>query len=410
MSRKVPEGWRDAKLGDVCGIRIGGTPPRGEPSYWAAPEENGYPWASISDLSQGYISSTKERITPAGVENSNVKPVKSGTILMSFKLTIGRVGVAGCDLYTNEAIAAFDEDQRVIDRGYLKYVLPMAAGAGDVDEAVKGKTLNKRKLAQLKLLLPPLPEQRGIAEILSSVEEAIAATQAVIEQKSRLRERLLRTLFHRGNWEQEKPLPSGWTLRRLDDVAVRGSGHTPNKKKPEYWNGGIKWVSLRDTKRLDHLFIDSTEAEISDVGMANSSAVLHPSGTVVLSRDATVGRSAIMTMPMAVSQHFIAWRCEYSLNNMYLYYWLQSMKPVFERIGAGSTIKTIGLPFFRRLEIPVPPLREQDNISEKMRALDEAMFAEFEALDRLKVVRSAVTSDLLTGRKRVPMNELAAAE
>lgn len=263
---------------------------------------------------------------------------------------------------------------------------------------------------EIKILVPPLPEQRRIAEILSSVDDVIATTREVIEQAQRVRVCLLESLFHRGSWDKGKAMPAGWQLKLLDDVARRGSGHTPSKACPEYWNGGIKLISLQDTKRLDKVFISDTTVEISERGIANSSAVLHPAGIVVLSRDATVGRSAITTEPMAVSQHFIAWNCGENLDNVYLYYWLQHMKPVFDRIGAGSTIKTIGLPFFKKLEIPLPPLLEQQHLGRRMLEVDEAIFAEQKTHERLNAMKTALMSDLLAGRKLVPMAETNAAE
>ena len=86
-------------------------------------------------------------------------------------------------------------------------------------------------------------------------------------------------------------LPSGWTVGRLDEVTVRGSGHTPNQKYPDYWNGGIPWVSLADLSQLDKPVISETAKEISREGLRRSSAVLHPRGTVMMSRDAGVGKS-----------------------------------------------------------------------------------------------------------------------
>ena len=105
-------------------------------------------------------------------------------------------------------------------------------------------------------------------------------------------------------------LPAGWRRARLDDVANRASGHTPDQGKPEYWNGGIKWVSLADSGQLDRGYIADTDKEISAQGVRHSSAVMLPANTVVLSRDAGIGKSAVLKTEMAVSQHFIAWICK----------------------------------------------------------------------------------------------------
>lgn len=197
-------------------------------------------------------------------------------------------------------------------------------------------------------------------------------------------------------------IPEDWEDVLLDRVAKRGSGHTPDKNHPEYWNGDIKWISLADSPALDSLYIDDTFAKVTLEGIANSSAVLHPAGTVVLSRDAGVGKSAIMRRDMAVSQHFMAWRCGTALDNHYLYYWLQSAKPEFERIANGSTIKTIGLPYFKSLKIPHPPLPEQRAIAAALSDVDALINSLDKLIAKKRDIKQGAMQQLLTGQKRLP--------
>jgi type I restriction enzyme S subunit len=168
---------------------------------------------------------------------------------------------------------------------------------------------------------------------------------------------------------------AGWKVALLDQIAKRGSGHTPNKGYPEYWNGGIKWISLADSRRLDKGLVTESDKEISLAGVRNSSAVIHPAGTVILSRDAGVGKSGVLAQAMAVSQHFIAWDCTASteLHNWYLYHWLQQQKPEFERMAVGSTIKTIGLPYFKKLKIMLPAFEEQLRMASILSTWDQAI-------------------------------------
>ena len=268
----------------------------------------------------------------------------------------------------------------------------------------------------VRVLLPPLPEQRKIAAILSSVDEIIEKTEAVIEQLQVVKKAMLQELLTRGipgrhsRFKQTEigEIPEEWEVVALDSVAVRGSGHTPNKKEPTYWDGGIKWISLRDSARLDRLYISETTATVSAEGIRHSSAVEHPPGTVVLSRDAGVGKSAITTETMAVSQHFMAWRCGDRLDNHFLYYWLQCKKPEFERVAAGSTIKTIGLKYFKDLTIPLPLVVEQRQIGNALKSLDFRIFEEEQCLRKGIGVKSALMSVLLTGEVRVTHVEEAA--
>jgi len=197
-------------------------------------------------------------------------------------------------------------------------------------------------------------------------------------------------------------IPDDWDIVLLDSVAKRGSGHTPDKAHPEYWGGTIKWVSLQDSERLDRLYICDTAAKITPAGIANSSAKMHPKGTVVLSRDAGVGKSAIMKDDMAVSQHFMAWTCGPSLNNEFLYYWLQSNKSEFERIAMGNTIKTIGLPYFRQLVVPLPSRTTQEAIAEALSEADGLIESLEHLIAKKRQLKQGVMQQLLTGEKRLP--------
>lgn len=193
-----------------------------------------------------------------------------------------------------------------------------------------------------------------------------------------------------------------WEHVLLDSVTKRGSGHTPDKKHPEYWDGSIKWISLQDSAQLDALYIEDTAATITIEGIKNSSAVLHQKGTVVLSRDAGVGKSAIMATDMAVSQHFMAWTCGQRLDNHFLYYWLQSKKPEFERIANGNTIKTIGLPYFKELTIPLPPLEEQKHIASALSGIDTLISSLDQLIAKKRDIQQTTMQQLLTGHRRLP--------
>jgi type I restriction enzyme S subunit len=154
-------------------------------------------------------------------------------------------------------------------------------------------------------------------------------------------------------------------------------------------------VSLADSKRLDCGLISETEITISEQGIENSSAVLHREGSVLVSRDAGVGKSAVMNSPMAVSQHFIVWHCDSrQLLNWFLYYLLQTMKPLFERVAMGSTIKTIGLQFFIDLRVTVPSPPEQQRIASCLSALDDLIAAQTQKLKALKIHKEGLMQQL----------------
>lgn len=192
-----------------------------------------------------------------------------------------------------------------------------------------------------------------------------------------------------------------WKEILLEDFAKRGSGHTPNKSYPEYYNGEINWISLTDSKKLDNGYIEFTNTKITQLGLDNSSAVLHPAGSVLLSRDAGVGKSAVMKHSMAVSQHFIVWSPKENVSsNWFLYNVLQILKPEFERIAIGNTIKTIGLPYFKKLKIIAPTFPEQQKIAFFLNAVDEKTQQLSRKKELLEQYKKGVIQQLFSGKLR----------
>lgn len=195
---------------------------------------------------------------------------------------------------------------------------------------------------------------------------------------------------------------SEWPLVRLDQVASRGSGHTPSKKRPEYWGGAVPWISLADTALLDKGLVAASAQTITADGVAHSAAVIHPAGTVILLRGSSVGKSAVLASKMAVSQDYVTWTCGPRLDNWYLYYLLQSRKAEFSRIAFGNTIKTIGLGYFRHLEIPLPPIGEQKDIASTLLDVDQLIPALDRLITKKQAIKQGMLQQLLTGRTRLP--------
>lgn len=164
---EIPENWVWGRLGTIANLHIGKTPPRGEPIFWS----NGkWPWVSISDIRDSEIlTETKEKVSEeaaARIFKGNFSP--KGSLIMSFKLTIGKVATLGIDAFHNEAIITIRpySDSEIFLQ-YLKRVMPIFAQMGDSKDAIKGKTLNSTSLSNLYIPIPPSQEQRRIEQKIS---------------------------------------------------------------------------------------------------------------------------------------------------------------------------------------------------------------------------------------------------
>lgn len=198
-TRKGTE-WKKVKLGELCEIQIGRTPSRKNVEYWDAEQISGNYWLSITDLSSSRkITSSKEQVSNIAVEQCNMKLIPEGTIVMSFKLTLGRTCLLNISAFTNEAIAAFLNLSSKVYKDYLFHYLPTVNWDSLVDQAAKGKTLNKEKLNGFAFELPPIEEQQQIAETLNMAQQEIDLLKRLTEKYKTQKRGLMQKMLT-GEW------------------------------------------------------------------------------------------------------------------------------------------------------------------------------------------------------------------
>lgn len=165
--------WEIRRFEDIATYKTGRTPPRANPVYWQEGSAN-VPWVTISDMSDfGLITKTKETVTPEAFDSVfRGQIVPAGTLLMSFKLTIGRIATLGIDACHNEAIISITPKDGINPR-YLGYFLSQVDYTTLQDRQIKGNTLNRQKINQIEILVPPFDQQSSIANALDLVRRAI---------------------------------------------------------------------------------------------------------------------------------------------------------------------------------------------------------------------------------------------
>jgi len=415
-----PQDWFLKPLGEVCRVEIGGTPSRNVPRFWASEGQKGYPWVAISDLGSKWIHKTAECITGAGVNNSNVKLVPRGTVLMSFKLTLGRVGLAGVDLYTNEAIAAFFPDYSHVSDDWLYHVLPTIAETGSAEQAIKGQTLNKDKIQRLILHLPSLPEQRRIAEILDAADEAVHQTEVVITKLKALKAGLLHDLLTRGLDEHGRlrdpeahpeqfqdsvlgRIPREWEIRQMGEVLEMQLGKMLNKAArighnpyPYLANRNVQWdrVDLSDLEWMDFTASERERFRLLP-------------GDLLVCEGGEVGRTAMWNGEMedCYFQKAIH-RLRPKDSSVLAGYVLRFMRfAVDEGLLTAFTSQTsithLTQEKLAALPLPLPTWKEQRAILKVADAHDDRIRVEEATLAKLRQVKRGLMDDLLTGRVRV---------
>ena len=270
------------------------------------------------------------------------------------------------------------------------------------------------------LPLPPLDVQRRIARFLDAkteqIDALVAKKRALLDRLAEKRQALITRAVTKGLNPDAPMTPSGidwlgdvpahWAAGNLRRFAAMRTGHTPSRSKADYWvDCTIPWFTLADVWQLrdgTRIYLGETAETISELGIENSSAELLPAGTVVFSRTASVGFSGIMPEPMATSQDFWNWICGPKLMPEYLLLLFRSMKQKFEQSTSGSTHKTIYRDIAAGLEVCVPPLAEQQEITrhafEKMAEIDGLADRIRQSVNTIVEYRAALVTAAVTGQ------------
>lgn len=400
----------------------GGTPPKDREDFW----DGELPWVSTRDLTGATeINETQLHITEeAAALHSRVAP--PGSVLIS---TRGMSLAKRLPMAVIDRPMAFNQD--------LKAVVPAAGIRPDflfhaikarqseilaiVEDSAHGtKRLNTDRLRDIRIDIVEPIHQEAVAEHLRG---EIARIDSLREKRAQLVELLLErrvaVLAHAaaGRLSEEGPrlpatlpwlrdLPASWPVAKLSLVAELGTGHTPSRSNPEYWDDCvIPWITTGEVAQIrdDRLeVLLETREMISELGLANSAARLRPAGTVVLSRTASAGFSAIMGKDMATSQDFVTWRCSDKLLPRFLLTCLRAMRPdLLGRLAVGSTHKTIYFPDVQMLRIPLPSVEAQqaalDATDAQLAKIDPLVDALRQQVQLLDERRGAVITDAITG-------------
>ena len=390
--------WKRVTLGEICSIEIGGTPSRSEERYWwkSGSDSTPLPWVSISDMKGKVITDTKESITEIGASQSNCKHVPKGTLLMSFKLTIGRLAFAGRDLYTNEAISAI-KPIRDICPEFLYYGLQHWNLTEDSDQAVKGVTLNKQKLQEIPCLLPPLPEQKKIAEILSGIDDAM---DSLAEQK-RKQVMTLQDLLdeHFSKSLQNSSIPLASVLRKSIEYGANASA-SPLARN------GIRFLRITDIAE------DGTLNESGAVGVSltqdEQCKYQVCKGDVLLARTGnTVGKSYLYRESdgdLAFAGYLLRVTPDEGVC-LPEYFFLYTQSSIYKK-WIADTCRTGAQPNINAKEyggmlIPRRPISDQQVFVNAAMAIRNSVFTSERKMQKLSHLKQALTFDLLSGRKRV---------
>ena len=375
------------KLSQVFDLQMGKTPARNNEAYWGGTNK----WISIADIGKApkYISDTKECISDRGVSESGIKKVPQGTVIMSFKLSIGKTAITSEDMFTNEAIMAFiDKGVYPIDTNYFYHFCHGRDWSAGTNKAVMGLTLNKATLSDVEIDIPKIEQQREIASRLDFLDALISSRQ---EQLTKLDE-LVKSRFIE-LFGDSVTNSMGWGTDTVIGVCedIYGGG-TPSKSHPEYYeNGDIPWVSSKDMK-TDILY--DSQIKINQLGVDNSTAKMVPINSVIMVIRSGILKHtlpvAINAVPITVNQDLKVFIPSKRILPIFLMHQFKMLeKDILSGVRA-VTADNIEFDSLKKREIIVPPIDLQEQFATFVEQSDKSKLAIQESLAELETLKKAL--------------------
>ena len=360
--------WKKVKLGDVFDLQMGKTPLRENKLYW---DKGEYHWISISDMnfSEKYISSTKEKITELAVKKSGIKIIPKNTVIMSFKLSIGKVKIVNEDIYSNEAIMAFiPKTNNFIDENFLYYSLKGVRWNEGINKAVKGLTLNKALISQKEIFLPNLAIQQEIASNLDSIADFLDLRRKQLNYLKELNKSLFTKIF--GDIEKK------FEYHKLSNICdVRDGTHdspeyiTTDKRFPLITSKNLKGDKI-DFSEVNFI----SEADFNKINVRSKVDI----GDILMPMIGTIGNPIIVKINKKFSIKNLAlikFKNSQIINTFLKFLLLSDyFNLIISQKNKGGTQKFLSLSDIRNFLIPVPPIELQNKFAERIEKIEKLKF------------------------------------
>ena len=412
MSERVPEGWKNTTIGDaIADIADGGTPSTANPEYFGGD----IPWVVIDDI-QPRITQTKSTITDLGLRKSSAKLWDKGTIILSTGATIGEVGIATKAMTTKQGICGIvPKDDVSVD--YFYHLL--VSKKRQLNTLSQGSTIKETRpptIKKIQINLPPLPEQKKIASILTSVDEVIENTQKQMDKLQDLKKATMNELLTKGIGHTEFKdselgrIPKSWEVRKVDEFAevtkLAGFEYTDHF---DYSVGGeiiaIRALNLTNGK-LDLRDVQTIPREVSDKLPRSK---LYSGDILITYVGVNIGELGFIDQDnkyhLAPNVGKISFdKEEIDSNFMFQQMIYERTQRNIKKLTGVTSQPSLNMSNIREILVSVPEIHEQKRIGKILKNFDEQIYEIKGKIFSLICLKKSLMQDLLTGKVRVKVN------
>ena len=381
-----------ARLDEIFDLQMGKTPSRNNADYWT---DGQYDWVSIADLGsyQKYVEDTKERISALAVQESGIKSVPANTVIMSFKLSLGKTAITQEPVYTNEAIMAFiPTGKYAVLPDYFYYLFSAKDWTKGTNRAVMGTTLKKATLGAVSITVPPIDEQRKIAAILDKVSDLIAKRRQQLDTLDELVKARFAEMFG-------DPLDEGCRYQKVPLGVVADVGSSKRIFEKEYVSSGVPFYRTKEIVELSkghkittELFITKERfTEICDEYGAPQK------GDLLISAVGTIGVIWIVDgkndfyfkdgnlLRVSVSNNF---------NPVYLKMLLETLIAAHkQKMSVGTAYAALTISMLKEMMVYLVPIDEQNQFAAFVKQTEKIKANINRSLEKLETLKKALMQE-----------------
>ena len=404
IEQKIPEGWSVKKLGDCCSFMGGGTPSRATLDFF----NGSIPWVKTTDLNNSLLYKTEENISELGLNSSSCKIISKGAVCVAMYggfNQIGRTCLLGMNAAVNQAITAIIPSHILSNKYLLTYLnFNVHQWKKFAGSSRKDPNITKQDITFFQILLPPLPEQEKISEVLSCWDNGIEKLSALIEKKKIQKKALMQQLLT--GKHRLKGFSEPWKEVKLGDVfsIKKGQGLSKEELNPLGENACILYGELYTTYNEVIYNIKSlTNVESGVVSQVGD--ILIPASTTTTGID-LANASALMVSGILLGGDINILRCKIQNSPIFFAYLLTHVyKYEIAKLAQGITIVHLYGEFIKKIKVFTPSdLAEQTAIAEILSKADEEIELLNKKLEAFKQEKKALMQQLLTGKIRVKVN------
>lgn len=374
------------RLDKLFELQMGKTPARANMEYWNGNNK----WVSISDLSgyDKYVTDTKECISDLGVSESGIKVVPKNTVIMSFKLSIGKTAITTDNVFTNEAIMAFiDKGVCEINTDYLYYLFSGMDWNKGTNKAVLGLTLNKATLSKIEIDIPDLITQNEVVKKLDLLSNVIQMQKQSMDKLDELVKSRFVELF--GNINTNV---NGWNSQPLGELCSITRGGSPRPIE-QFLGGDVPWIKIGDATEGESIYLNSTKEHIIQEGVKKSRLVRN--GSLIFANcGVSLGFARIITFDGCIHDGWLAMEnIDPRLNKVFLLQALNQMTDHFRSIAPAGTQPNLNTAIMKAYRQIIPPMELQNEFIAFVSQVEKQKSTVKKSIDKLETLKKSLMQE-----------------